>query len=101
MYIYFFKGEIFGGIHVDSDSNDAEILMQSLENCCSCSSHGHIKECGSLERRRNSVPELLSTIKGPWALIYWQVTWSGKFSVVLLFNSVHECFMSGIYLLIV
>lgn len=69
-----FIGEIFGGIHVNSDCNDGEILMQSLGKCCSCSSDEHTRSCSSSGKGQISVPELLSTIKGPWALIYWQVT---------------------------
>lgn len=83
MGIVCFIGEVFGGIHVSSDSNDAEIIMQCLGKCCACKSHEHTKECSSSGERLNSVPELLSTIKGPWALIYWQVTSSGKFLHVM------------------
>lgn len=53
--------------------------MESLGKCCSCESPNHFKECFSSGERLNSVPELLSAIKGPWALIYWQVTLIGKF----------------------
>lgn len=72
-------GEIFGGVQVSMDSNDAEVLMESLGKCCSCESHNHAKECSCSGEGLNSVPELLSEIKGPWALIYWQVTLIGKF----------------------
>ncbi|CAL5422002.1 unnamed protein product [Camellia sinensis] len=70
--------EIFGGIYLSSDSNDGEILMESLGKCCSCSSHGQMKACHGSEQGQNSVPNLLSTINGPWALIYWHVTLSGN-----------------------
>ncbi|XP_012847760.1 PREDICTED: asparagine synthetase domain-containing protein 1 isoform X2 [Erythranthe guttata] len=70
-----YNGEIFGGVHLSSDSNDTEILMQSLANCCSCTSHeGRCRSSTCSEGSRESVPELLSRIRGPWALIYWQVT---------------------------
>ncbi|KAG8366451.1 hypothetical protein BUALT_Bualt17G0081400 [Buddleja alternifolia] len=77
-----YNGEIFGGIEISSDSNDTEILMQYLGQCCSCISlEGSISSCcygGS----QKSVPGLLSTIKGPWALIYWQdsskTLWFGR-----------------------
>lgn len=82
-----FIGEIFGGVHVSSDSNDAEIIMQYLGKCCPCTSHEHIKECSSSGEGLNSVPELLSTIKGPWALIYWQVTLSGKFQYAMILKN--------------
>ncbi|XP_028754081.1 asparagine synthetase domain-containing protein 1-like [Neltuma alba] len=64
--ILVYNGEIFGGIHIASDYNDAEFLMQALA------------KCGS----RDSIPDLLSMIKGPWAIIYWQdssrTLWFGR-----------------------
>ncbi|GMP84214.1 hypothetical protein CsSME_00037830 [Camellia sinensis var. sinensis] len=76
------KGEIFGGIYLSSDSNDGEILMESLGKCCSCSSNGQMKACHGSEQGQNSIPNLLSTINGPWALIYWQASsraiWFGR-----------------------
>lgn len=74
-----YNGEIFGGVQVSRGSNDAEVLMESLGKCCSCKSHNHLKECSCNGEGLNSVPGLLSAIKGPWALIYWQVTLIGKF----------------------
>ncbi|KAL8106089.1 hypothetical protein AgCh_029771 [Apium graveolens] len=77
-----YNGEIFGGVQVSRDSNDAEVLMESLGKCSSCKSHNHAKECSCNGEGLNSVPELLSAIKGPWALIYWQESsktiWFGK-----------------------
>lgn len=78
VFLYSCLGEIFGGIQMSSDSNDTEILMQHLGLCCSRVSSPHNKTHTSGERQ-SSVPELLSRIKGPWALIYWQVTFCGKF----------------------
>ncbi|XP_052206075.1 uncharacterized protein LOC127810572 isoform X2 [Diospyros lotus] len=79
--ILVYNGEIFGGIHVSSDSNDAEVLMEYLAKCCSSSPQEHIRPCSS-GNEQNSVPALLSTIKGPWALIYWQASsrtvWFGR-----------------------
>lgn len=83
LFLYL-KGEIFGGIHVGGDSNDAEILMQSLGNCCACGSDGHTAACCCSGLGKSSIPELLSTIEGPWAVIYWQVTLSGKFLFVMI-----------------
>ncbi|CAL5396377.1 unnamed protein product [Camellia sinensis] len=80
--ILVYNGEIFGGIYLSNDSNDGEILMESLGNCCSCSSHGQMEACHGSEKGQNSVPNLLSTINGPWALIYWQASsrtiWFGR-----------------------
>ncbi|KAF8378576.1 hypothetical protein HHK36_029921 [Tetracentron sinense] len=80
--ILVYNGEIFGGIHVGSDSNDAETLIHALGRCCSCDSHGHTRACFCIEKTHTSVPELLSTIKGPWSLIYWQdsskTMWFGR-----------------------
>ncbi|KAK2967786.1 hypothetical protein RJ640_008006 [Escallonia rubra] len=80
--ILVYNGEIFGGIHVSSNSNDGEILMQYLGSCCACSSSGHTITCSRSGKGQNSVPDLLSIIKGPWALIYWQhstkTMWFGR-----------------------
>ncbi|KAF9591563.1 hypothetical protein IFM89_004617 [Coptis chinensis] len=77
-----YNGEIFGGLHISKDSNDSETLMHSLGKCCPCNCHGHIIECQCIEDGQISVIELLSTIKGPWALIYWQdsskTLWFGR-----------------------
>ncbi|XP_055809901.1 uncharacterized protein LOC129880081 isoform X2 [Solanum dulcamara] len=79
--ILVYNGEIFGGIQMSSDSNDTEIFMQHLGLCCSHVSSPYNKIHTSGERQ-SSVPELLSRIKGPWALIYWQsssrILWFGR-----------------------
>ncbi|PHT33654.1 hypothetical protein CQW23_25454 [Capsicum baccatum] len=79
--ILVYNGEIFGGIQMSSDSNDTEILMQHLGLCGSHVSSPHNKAHTSGERG-TSVPELLSRIRGPWALIYWQssskILWFGR-----------------------
>ncbi|XP_020257651.1 asparagine synthetase domain-containing protein 1-like isoform X2 [Asparagus officinalis] len=80
-----YNGEIFGGIHVADRFNDGQALLDELGNCCSCGFH----EVDPLERffccnakGKKSVPEILSTIRGPWALIYWQeesnTIWFGR-----------------------
>ncbi|XP_019053432.1 PREDICTED: asparagine synthetase domain-containing protein 1 isoform X3 [Nelumbo nucifera] len=78
----FLKGEIFGGIHVGSNNNDTAILMDALGRCFSCNCQGDKKACYCTKGGQNSVPELLSKIKGPWALIYWQdsskTMWFGR-----------------------
>ncbi|CAJ1939726.1 unnamed protein product [Sphenostylis stenocarpa] len=74
-----YNGEIFGGYHLASDCNDTEFLMRTLGECCSCGScsAGHCVECG-----KSSVVGVLSAIKGPWAIIYWQnssrTIWFGR-----------------------
>lgn len=74
--ILVYNGEIFGGIHISPDSNDSEILMQYLGQCCSCISHDQNPKQHSCKEGETYVPQVLSRIKGPWALIYWQVTLS-------------------------
>ncbi|KAJ1414057.1 Nucleophile aminohydrolase, N-terminal [Sesbania bispinosa] len=74
-----YNGEIFGGFNLASDCNDAKFLMQTLGKCCSCGSclTGNCVKCGE-----SSIPDILSTIKGPWAIIYWQdcsrTLWFGR-----------------------
>ncbi|KAL9262580.1 Asparagine synthetase domain-containing protein [Drosera capensis] len=65
--ILVYNGEIFGGIEIGSNRNDAETLMQSLGGCCSCYSHRDASTCVG-----KNIPELLSSLKGPWGIIYWQ-----------------------------
>ncbi|KVH97715.1 Asparagine synthase, partial [Cynara cardunculus var. scolymus] len=81
-FLLYLIGEVFGGIELSSDSNDAEVLMQYLGKCCNCLSHNREGACSSSGNGKYSVPELLSTIKGPWALIYWQASsktiWFGR-----------------------
>ncbi|XP_018478323.2 uncharacterized protein LOC108849272 [Raphanus sativus] len=59
-----YNGEVFGGIELSSYDNDTQVLFKSLE------------------KTNALVPHVLSMIKGPWALIYWQESsrtlWFGK-----------------------
>ncbi|KAG1368655.1 asparagine synthetase domain-containing protein C4F6.11c [Cocos nucifera] len=79
--ILVFNGEIFGGLHVDVDSSDSETLLHALEHCCSCDSELG-KACSCIQNGEKTVPYILSTIRGPWALIYWQkkskTLWFGR-----------------------
>ncbi|XP_062020599.1 uncharacterized protein LOC133736985 isoform X3 [Rosa rugosa] len=56
MNVLVYNGEIFGGIEIASEENDGEVLMGLLGGCESC------------------VSNVVSRIKGPWAIIYWLVT---------------------------
>ncbi|XP_027099775.1 uncharacterized protein [Coffea arabica] len=80
--ILVYNGEIFGGIYISRDSNDSELLMQYLGQCCSCISHDQNSKHHSCKEGETSVPQVLSRIKGPWALIYWQnsskTLWFGR-----------------------
>ncbi|MED6157287.1 hypothetical protein PIB30_021937 [Stylosanthes scabra] len=74
-----YNGEIFGGLDLASDRNDAEFLMQALGRCCSC---GYCATAQCAKSGKSTVPDVLSTIKGPWAIIYWQdssrTLWFGR-----------------------
>ncbi|MFQ6637481.1 hypothetical protein Gotur_013848 [Gossypium turneri] len=76
------RREIFGGIEVGIDKNDTESLMQSLGNCCSCRSQEHRTTCDFNGQAKGSIVDVLSVIKGPWAVIYWQESsktlWFGR-----------------------
>ncbi|KAG2706942.1 hypothetical protein I3760_05G125800 [Carya illinoinensis] len=80
--ILVYNGEIFGGIYINSDSNDTEILLQALGKCCSSNSHLCTITDSCDDKRQSSVPGVLSAIKGPWAVIYWQESsktlWFGR-----------------------
>ncbi|CAH8383403.1 unnamed protein product [Eruca vesicaria subsp. sativa] len=59
-----YNGEVFGGVELDRCDNDTEVLLKSLE------------------KANDLVPDVLSLIKGPWSIIYWQESsrtlWFGK-----------------------
>lgn len=63
---------------MEADCNDGELLLEYLGGCCSCNSHDLSGSC-MVSKKKPSVPEVLSQIKGPWAVIYWQVILSSKF----------------------
>ncbi|MCO5579970.1 hypothetical protein L7F22_033837 [Adiantum nelumboides] len=88
--VLIFNGEVFDGPNVESNENDAQVLLDSLGDCCSCVCHA---ECASMDsctclfserdsRIHTSIPQFLSTIKGPWALVFWQaesgILWFGR-----------------------
>ncbi|XP_039172637.1 asparagine synthetase domain-containing protein 1 isoform X3 [Eucalyptus grandis] len=80
--ILVYNGEIFGGIPVGCDENDAEILSQYLARCCFGSSQGDDCSCCCTGNEEDSVPDVLSRLKGPWAIVYWQnstrTLWFGR-----------------------
>ncbi|KAM0872361.1 hypothetical protein ACQ4PT_038790 [Festuca glaucescens] len=79
-----YNGEIYGGIDIGKDQNDTQSFLSSLESCCSCDLHAVDSDEAypCCESSGKSVPQILSTIKGPWALIYWQADsktlWFGR-----------------------
>ncbi|XP_065045098.1 uncharacterized protein LOC135677100 isoform X3 [Musa acuminata AAA Group] len=80
--ILVYNGEIFGGIHVSDDKNDAETLLHVLESCCYCNGNKNGNGCYCTKLGAQFIPEIISKIKGPWALIYWQkksgTLWFGR-----------------------
>ncbi|PON64653.1 Asparagine synthase family amidotransferase [Trema orientale] len=80
--ILVYNGEIFGGIHIGSDENDAEVLLRALKECCSCNTHLDKRSCHCDKSGKSSVVDVLSRIRGPWAVIYWQdssrTLWFGR-----------------------
>jgi len=52
--VLLFNGEIFGGMHVSEDSNDAEVLLSALT------------EAGG------DVPRTMARVRGPWAFVLWE-----------------------------
>ncbi|GLI65455.1 hypothetical protein VaNZ11_008836 [Volvox africanus] len=64
-HILCFNGEVFGGLDVPPGENDGARLLASLA-----------------ESDPRSVPELVSRLRGPWALLFWdpirQLLWFGR-----------------------
>ncbi|KAL6294857.1 hypothetical protein ACE6H2_002999 [Prunus campanulata] len=79
--ILVYNGEIFGGIDIGGEENDSEVLLRLLGECRSCSPYLH-KTNNFDGMGEGSVPDILSRIKGPWAIIYWQESsktlWFGR-----------------------
>lgn len=53
--------------------------MLALGNCCACNFSLDMNTCEGECKRERTVVDILSKIQGPWSIIYWQVTLSGKF----------------------
>lgn len=62
--IYCCTGEIFGGLNVPEGCNDGHMLMHALG------------------KPHADITELLSQLRGPWALMYWHAVsgtlWFGR-----------------------
>lgn len=61
-----FNGEVFGGLEVPEGSNDGQCLLAAL----------------AALQEVEQVPGLLSQLRGPWSLLYWQqrtsILWFGR-----------------------
>ncbi|XP_035988526.1 asparagine synthetase domain-containing protein 1 isoform X2 [Fundulus heteroclitus] len=64
--VLMWNGEVFGGVAVDPEENDAAVLSQNLESC----------------RSAAEVLAVLAAVRGPWALVYHQraedLLWFGR-----------------------
>ncbi|NXL85754.1 ASND1 protein, partial [Alectura lathami] len=64
--IFLWNGEIFGGVHVGDTENDTEVLFHHLALCSS----------------EADILSLFSSLRGPWAFIYYQASrhslWFGR-----------------------
>uniref|UniRef100_A0A8D0HA88 Asparagine synthetase domain-containing protein 1 n=1 Tax=Sphenodon punctatus TaxID=8508 RepID=A0A8D0HA88_SPHPU len=63
---FLWNGEVFNGIHVETEENDTQVMFQHLS---SCSSESHILS-------------VFSAVQGPWSFIYYQAythcLWFGR-----------------------
>lgn len=50
------NGEVFGGLTVEPEENDTKVILDQLSSC----------------RSPSDVSSVLSQVKGPWAIIYYQ-----------------------------
>jgi hypothetical protein len=69
-------GEIFGGLVIRKNENDGTVLFATLGSCCGCTCHSSpsVSNCKWTDAKSHqSIPQVLSKLRGPWALIYWQV----------------------------
>lgn len=80
-----YNGEVFGGLGVQPGENDTVVLMAALGACCACACHAtpidNLCACYTQEVHK-TVQEILSALRGPWALVYWQakhrLLWFGR-----------------------
>lgn len=74
-------GEIFGGVDVAVDGNDASALLAQLREAAEAAEApgqpgqpGEARELAGTvgpDPNPNAVVQLVSHIRGPWALVYW------------------------------
>lgn len=64
-------GEIYDGLPVKAQENDGVALLIALRKSCSFSAEVRRKAVASSDTH---IIRLLSSLRGPWALIYWQVS---------------------------
>ncbi|XP_024393279.1 uncharacterized protein [Physcomitrium patens] len=86
--ILIYNGEIFGGLRVQPGENDTLVLMTALATCCACDCHASLSNipcaCSTRDTTgvHKTVPKILSALRGPWALVYWQakhqLLWFGR-----------------------
>ncbi|XP_015278038.1 PREDICTED: asparagine synthetase domain-containing protein 1 [Gekko japonicus] len=64
--VFLWNGEIFGGVHVEAEENDAQVLFRHL---CSCGS-------------KLDVLSVLSSVRGPWSFVFYEASrhrlWFGR-----------------------
>ncbi|KAJ8417542.1 hypothetical protein AAFF_G00223850 [Aldrovandia affinis] len=64
--VLLWNGEVFGGLAVGQEENDSQVLARHLSNC----------------QRPGEILSVLSRVRGPWALVYYQAAqrclWFGR-----------------------
>lgn len=72
-----FNGEVFSGLNIPEGGNDGKALLAALQQASSCDAAA--AQSSSDDSRGDSgssaaagVVEVLSKLRGPWSLIYWQ-----------------------------
>nr|XP_004660272.2 asparagine synthetase domain-containing protein 1 [Jaculus jaculus] len=64
--VFLWNGEVFGGVKVEDEENDTQIMFTSLSVC----------------RNESDILSLFSKVQGPWSFIYYQASshylWFGR-----------------------
>ena len=72
-------GEVFSGLWVEEGQNDGAALLDALAK------DPPSANCPALASPADSIPAILSALRGPWALVYWQAAaqslWFGRDAV--------------------
>lgn len=77
--ILLWNGEIFGGLDIPPGQNDGSLLLEALSTASTAADDTNSE---GEEEEESPVIEVLSRIRGPWAVVFWQAStstlWFGR-----------------------
>jgi asparagine synthetase B (glutamine-hydrolysing) len=112
-----FNGEVFGGLDLAEGGNDGNALLAALQGALqdNCKQQQQQQDVAQLQaapqeqqhqqqqqQQQQQLPLLLSQLRGPWSLIYWQAAtrtlwfgrdWLGKLAVNHSLSTMLACIL--------